>query len=146
VIAPGEASAPAIPGLAARGVRRALEGDRAGALADLRMAYAREADPERRQRIAYVMAASAGPTPMDYEACVRQAVVQAQAAPSPSASPPGGVASAPPATASTISPPGGQDAAPPFSDRELLEQADPGVRDDAPSRRVFLECMRLRGY
>jgi hypothetical protein len=136
--APGvPAAAPGVPELVARGVRTALQGDRVAALADLRAAYALETDPERRQRVAYVLAAAAGPTPMDYEACTRQATARPPGVAEPSASP---------GSPAIVPPPGSPGAAPPFSDRELLDQADRGVQEVPAARRVFLDCMRLRGY
>lgn len=144
-VAPPPPKVLSVAELVSRGVRRALDGDRPGALSDLRAAYALETDSQRRQRIAYVLAAAAGPTPMDYDACAREALAEAPGPPEPSASP-----GAPAPAAPRVPPPPASPAAAVgpglFSDDELLGQADRPVREDARTRQAFMDCMRRRGY
>jgi len=128
----------ATPDVAARGVRRALGDDRAGALADLRAALARETDPVRRQRLEALVIAVVAPTPIEVEACNRQAGAALGAAPAPQTP-------APPSAPATP-PPSALAAPPPFSDADLLASADPALRNDAASRRAFLDCLRQRGF
>lgn len=136
---PGPAQGESVTALAARGVRRAFGDDRTGAFADLRAALARETDPARRQRLQALLVAAVAPTPVEVDACNRQAGAQSRVAPAPGASP----ASQPPAAT-------GEAAAPvmprPFSDADLLASADPGMRDNTDFRRAFLDCLRQRGF
>jgi tetratricopeptide (TPR) repeat protein len=126
--------------LTARGVQRALAGDRRGALADLRAALARETDPARRERMGLILLSAAGPTPDLVTACTGQASAAARAR--AVAAPPAGAAPAPADGPLPAAP--GADL--PFSDRELLGQVDPALREHPGARQAFLACMRQHGF
>jgi hypothetical protein len=140
--APGTAS-PQPAELAGRGVQRALQGDRAGALADLRAAQGAEADPAARARIGSVAAAATAPTDSEFEACNRQAAGAVQSPPAAGASAPGG---APARSRPIAALAGGPGVTPPFAAQGLLERADPGMRGNPAFRRAFLDCLRRLGF